>query len=163
MLKTITCNHCKSKVAENPRLKVEQKYCGKPGCQAARKTEWYRKKIAVSPEYSNNQKESKRKWRREKPSHEYQRRYRERHPEYVKKNRQQQQERNRRRRLKEKENESKKIVKIDALGINSIKTRIYRMRPMKMDSEGKIVKIDTLYVELKQIKGLRAVERLIGI
>jgi len=33
---------------------------------------------------------------------------------------------------------------------------------MKRDSQGNIVKMDTLYVELKQIKGLSAIERLIG-
>jgi len=162
MLKTITCKSCNSKVESNPRIKVGQKYCGKPECQRARKRKWQREKMKSDEEYKKKQTEQIKCWREKHLWHNYMSQYRETHPDYVEINRKKQKGRNEKRKEREKSFENENIVKMDALSASSIKTRHYRMRSMKRDSQGNIVKMDTLYVELKQIKGLSAIERLIG-
>jgi hypothetical protein len=74
--------------------------------------------------------------------------YRLNHPDYVEKNRQKQRGRNQTKRESEKET---KIVKVDALLPSPAKTNTYQMTSFGKDSKGKIVKVDTLMVQLKQI------------
>jgi FtsZ-interacting cell division protein YlmF len=148
MQKTITCANCKKEVPANPCLKGNQEYCNDPACQNARKKEWYKKRIQSDPDYASRQKECKQRWRKNKPAHAYQKCYRETHPEYVRRNRKQQKERNRRRRMQERENKSK-IVNIDALYALQDKTMTYQMKIITPNMFAKIVKIDSLLVQIQ--------------
>ena len=94
-------------VSANPRLKGGQRYCSAKACQRARKREWQRNKMATDREYRIRQKVCQHRWRQQKPLHEYQREYREQHPQYVELNRLKQSERNKKRR---KEADMEKIV-----------------------------------------------------
>lgn len=99
--------------------------------------------------YRERQAECKRKWRREKPVHEYQKHYREAHPQYVESNR-----------LKQKERNSKsagKIVKIDSLNSEPLKTGIYQMRILEPNASEKIVKIDSLLIQLQRYQGIGSI------
>jgi hypothetical protein len=150
MQKMLHCIHCGREIPTNPRLKGNQNYCNMTACQNARKKKWYQQKIDSDPDYTVRQKECKRNWRKNKPAHAYQKRYRETHQDYVTKNREQQRERNRKRRLLEQQNESQKIVKIDTLsGLPGVPKR-YKMRVLTPNVSEKIVKIDALVVELQE-------------
>jgi len=152
MQKTITCIHCGDIVFANPRLKGNQSYCNKKGCQNARKRVWYQAKIASDSGYAERQQQCKKSWRENKPANKYQDLYRQSHPDYVKKNREQQKQRNKNYRLLVKENASKKIVKIDALSSltsTNEKSNIYQMKILTPNVSEKIVKIDTLIVQIQ--------------
>ena len=150
MQKMIHCVYCGREIPANPCLKGNQSYCNLPSCQNARKKKWYQQKIDSDLCYAARQKECKRNWRKNKPVHAYQKRYRETHPDYVVKNREQQRERNRKRRLLEKQNESQKIVKIDTLSGIQREPKKYMMKIVTPNVSEKIVKIDALVVELQE-------------
>ena len=153
MQNTICCKHCKKEVPANPRLKGNQQYCNDSECQKARKREWYQARIQSDSGYATRQKQCKERWRKFKPAHAYQKAYRETHPDYVQRNRELQIERNRKRRLLEKENASK-IVKIDKFDVLQEKSNTYRMRIIDPVVSKKIVKIDSLLVELQPYQGI---------
>jgi len=148
-MKLFTCNHCREQKTANPRLKGNQSYCNKPDCQRARKAKWQREKLATDAEYREQQLENLKQWRKNKPIDQYQRTYREHHPEYVKKNREQQRIRNRERKAQV---AGKKIVKMDAFQKRVEKSDTYIMKPYSMDASGKIVKMDTLIVQLQPLQ-----------
>jgi hypothetical protein len=150
MQKMIHCIHCGREVPPNICLKGTQNYCHLPTCQNARKRKWYQQKIDSDPDYAARQKECKINWRKNKPAHAYQKRYRETHPAYVIKNREQQRKRNQKRRFLEKQKERQKIVKIDTLSGMLRKTKRYKMRVLTPNVSEKIVKIDALVVELQE-------------
>lgn len=72
---------------------------------------WKKRQYSNNATYREKCLESQRLWRKNYPSHEYQRDYREKHPEYVTRNREMQKERNKKRG----ERTSTNIVKTDAL------------------------------------------------
>lgn len=74
--------------AQNPG----QLYCSDPECQRARRRQWQKSKRQNDPDYLENQAKAQRSWAKRNP--DYWRRYRERHPEYVARNRAQQTLRN---------------------------------------------------------------------
>ncbi|HKK41812.1 MAG TPA: hypothetical protein VJ963_05330, partial [Bacteroidales bacterium] len=49
---------------------------------------------------------------------------------------------------------AEKIVKVDALALSTTRTNTYEMTSFRKDPLGKIVKVDTLMVQLKQIQAL---------
>jgi len=59
---TFTCSCCHRTLPANPRNK-DQRFCGQPLCQQARKTQWQRAKLASDPEYLKNQREACQTWR----------------------------------------------------------------------------------------------------
>jgi len=148
MQATFICHHCHQKKLCNPRLKGQQRYCGEPACQRARKRVWQAEKMTSDESYRQRQKACLKEWRKKRPLHEYQRQYRQEHPEYVAKNRSRQSLRNRKRSEMREAADPQKIVKMDALEIPSIKTGIYLLCPYDMDGSEKIVKMDALLVEL---------------
>ena len=148
MQKIITCTHCGKTVPANPRLKSEQIYCNNKACQNIRKKLWYQQKLATDPGYAKRQKECKKQWRKNKPAHRYQNQYRQTHPEYVEKNRIQQRLRNQKRQKSNSKDASKKIVKIDTFELGRDKTSIYQLKILNHNLPEKIVKIDTLIVQL---------------
>jgi len=143
-----SCKGCGHTKPANIRLKGNQEYCGDPKCQRARKAAWQKKKMAEDPSYKAKQTACVNRWRQNRPLHQYQRAYREDHPEYVKANREKQRIRNARRSERQESTLSKKIVKMDALRNQPIESTAYLMTPYEMDASGKIVKMDTLFVEL---------------
>jgi len=150
MLKTMRCCFCKEEIKSNPRLKFNQHYCHKKECQRARKRVWQHEKMENDEGYRQKQAGYIKLWRKGKPFYQYMIEYRKNHPEYVKKNRKRQKQLNERR----KETKGSKIVKMDTLVIDPLKTKTYEMIQYSKDRTGKIVKMDTLMVQLKQIQGL---------
>ena len=94
---SLTCLHCGKTVPLNPRLKKNQHYCSAQSCQQARRSARKKERYKIDPVYRKKQLEGQKAWREKRPSHQYQRAYREDHPEYVKRNRNLQRERNKKR------------------------------------------------------------------
>lgn len=111
MAGSFCCQHCGSVVPGNPRFKNKQRYCSKRECQQARMRRWKKEQYTENPAYREKSKESQKGWRQRYPSDQYQKKYRESHPEYVNRNRQLQRERNRKRNTEP----VSMIVKTDAL------------------------------------------------
>ena len=151
MLEEITCYCCGEEIKANPRLKGYQLYCSKAECQRARKTDWKNKKMLSDEGFRKKQIGHIKQWRREKPAHQYMSSYRQDHPEYVEMNRQKQRERNSALR-DQNQGKVEKIVKVDALILSPTRTNTYQMTSFRKDCLGKIVKVDTLMVQLKQIQ-----------
>lgn len=151
MLKTIRCRCCKEEIKLNPRLKVKQHYCGEADCQRARKRLWKHEKNRNDESYRKKQIDYLYHWRKAKPFYQYMSEYRKKNPKYVEINRESQKERNKINREREK---ASKIVKVDALLADALKTTTYEMTRFGKDSRGKIVKVDTLTVQLKQIQAI---------
>ena len=78
------CAHCGCRYTPNPRIK-NQSYCGKPGCQSARKAKWQGEKMESDPDYRMNQDECRESWLERRP--DYWGQYRRNHPEYTQRNR----------------------------------------------------------------------------
>ena len=93
---TFTCQNCGKIFPYNPRIK-NQKYCSSVDCQNARRNVTNRKKLNKSDQTRRLSLLRKKRWRDTYPAHQYQKQYREDHPEYVKRNRELQRERNRKR------------------------------------------------------------------
>lgn len=91
-----TCTHCKETALRNVRLKKDkpQKYCSRSDCQNARRNEWRRKKRSESVDYRARCAAQQKKWRQSYPADQYQKNYREFHPEYVARNKKMQRQRN---------------------------------------------------------------------
>ena len=151
MSRTITCHHCGKIVPLNPRLK-RQKYCSSLLCQNARKRLFDRKTTSSSKCKSLKRKRNKH-WRDTYPAHEYQRRYRDNHSVYVKRNVELQRERNKKR-YKER---GSMIVKTDALLLQPLQDGTYM--GFKVNN-GKIVKTDTLLLQMLAQTDVDAYSRL---
>jgi len=145
MTTTFTCQSCGQEKPANYRLK-EQEYCGEAACQREGKRIWQKQKMATDPHYRANQLKNLQTWRQNRPLHQYQRQYRQNHPEYVQINREKQRARNRKRRAKNETGRHHEIVKMDSC--SRIKSGIYRLTPCEMDTSGMIVKMETCLAEL---------------
>ena len=151
MPRTFTCLHCGKNQPRNPRLK-KQKYCSALACQNARKR-LFDKKTCATSKYKLLQKARNRRWHEQHPAHEYQKGYRLDHPEYVKCNREQQLERNKKR----KKGQTPMIVKTDALLLHPLCDGLYAGFRVK---NGKIVKTDTLMLQMQVQTDVKAISRL---
>ena len=151
MLRTFTCCHCGKVLPRNPRIK-KQKYCCSLSCQNARKRLFDRRTYPGSRGKLLQQNRNKR-WRAAYPAHEYQKRYRNAHPGYVKRNRELQLKRNKKR-YKER---GSMIVKTDTLLLQPIRDGLYM--GFKVNN-GKIVKTDTLLLQMQAQTGVDAFSRL---
>jgi len=140
MPRTFTCCHCGKIAPLNPRIK-RQKYCSSLACQNARKRLFDRRTTSSSTCKLLQQKRNKR-WRDAYPAHEYQRRYRDAHSEYVKRNVELQRERNKKRQKEP----GQMIVKTDALLLQPLQDGVYMGFKVK---KGKIVKTDTLLLQMQ--------------
>jgi hypothetical protein len=121
---------CRRLFLPNPQVHNHQ-YCNRKDCQRVRKRRWQRQKMKNDPEYRDNQRDAQQCWMEQ--NRDYWRRYRDQHPEYVKRNRLLQRERDRRRRIRD-------LAKMDASDeISLIKPGSYYLIPAK----GNLVKMDT--------------------
>jgi hypothetical protein len=148
------CHHCGKLILRNPRLKANQKYCGSKACQQARKNCWEQDKLKREASYVVLRKSQKKRWRKNRPVHEYQREYREKHPLYAETNRKQQLLRNKNALKIALANKNQKIVKTDALIAESfIRCGYYNLQPIEIHPGEKIVKTDALLVEIRAHQG----------
>ena len=90
------CPYCQSTFQPSPR-RPDQKVCSRRECQNQRRNEYRRNKRQTDPVYAQIVSDSRRKWRQAHP--DYQKTYRESHPEAAARNRQRQRQRDRRRRI----------------------------------------------------------------
>jgi hypothetical protein len=103
-------------------------------------------KIKTDERYRERRQASKKCWRKHRPGHVYQQKYRETHPEYVTHNCEQQQKRNENRKMVY---SCTKIVKTDALPSGRpIKPGLYALLPWDKSKKEKIVKTDALMVQI---------------
>ena len=143
------CNNCHEEQDTNCRLKDgSQQYCGAAKCQRARKAAWQREKMHNDAKYRAKQIEYLKQWRKHRPLDQYQKQYRQRHPDYVEQNRQQQRLRNNQRQRIAAWPAEPQIVKMDALPIPLIISGTYQLTPLTSDGLTKIVKMDALIVQL---------------
>ena len=132
-----TCLCCKRRLLVDPAV-ANQRYCGDPECQKARKRKWQKEKLAGDPDYRANQAEAQRQWRSRNRG--YWREYRRRNPDYTEANRISQRERNRRWRA------GSGIAKMDERKEKTvIRSGRYRLVPL---GRWGIAKMDELIVEI---------------
>lgn len=91
---TITCKNCGNTVPRNPRLKKKQKYCSAEECQKARRRHWKTTQYHQDDTYRAKCLAQQKQWRVCYPADQYQKTYREKHPDYVLRNRELQRQRN---------------------------------------------------------------------
>jgi len=115
MISTFICQHCGRSCQRNPRIK-NQKYCSRAECQQARIRNWKRREYNKNKKYKEKSRASQKVWRKKYPADQYQRDYREAHPEYVMHNRELQRERNKKRQ----KNQSTMIVKTHAIVLQPV-------------------------------------------
>ena len=151
MNSTFICHHCGKSVPRDPRIK-KQKYCSSLNCQNARKR-LFDMKTCPTSKGKLLQKGRNKRWRAQRSAHEYQKGYRLDHPEYVKRNREMQIARNKKR---QKESGSM-IVKTDALLLQPLYDGVYAGFKVR---NGKIVKTDTLMLQIQAQTGVKAFSRL---
>lgn len=148
---TFRCQNCGLEKDANYRLK-EQKYCADKKCQRVRKRNYHKQKMAEDEKYRRDHLQSITDWRTHKSCAQYQKNYRDRHPDYVRKNREQQRRRNQNRRRREVISSPPVIVKGDAC--NSIKSGTYLLTPCCwVNASEVIVKVDSCVVELSIFQG----------
>lgn len=82
------CQFCKEWFHPDPRVGSQQKACGNPSCQKARKKQSQKRWVKKNPEYFKGRYENTHQWLKKHPG--YLKSYRKSHPDYVKKNRDQQ-------------------------------------------------------------------------
>jgi hypothetical protein len=155
MPKYFYCQGCGKRKRKNPRLKGKQWYCGSKKCQHAKKNKWERERLKKDPSYRKLRKDQKDKWRHEHPGHVYQQDYRQNHPAYTQRNRELQKTRNAEAKLRQIQGEILNIVKTDSLtSVTPIPSGLYKIYPYRISQEEKIVKTDSLIVELKAHRGI---------
>lgn len=90
------CAGCKKHFHPRPQS-PQQQFCSEASCQKERRRRWQAAKRQNDPDYRENQARAQAKWAGANPS--YWSDYRQRHPDYVKRNRERQRERDARRRV----------------------------------------------------------------
>lgn len=143
MLPKFTCLHCGKVVPRNPRIK-NQKYCSSRECQNARRCITNKKRARRSFESRSLRQARNARWRDNFPSHQYQKEYRTRHPEYVTHNRELQRERNKRRQ----KYHCPMIVKTYASLPRPLQDGVYTTFAVE---RGKIVKTYALFAQMQAI------------
>ena len=91
-----TCCYCQHSF----RLSLfcpQQLVCSQAECQARRRRNYHRRKLETDPVYRQTVRNSQKKWRDDHP--DYNRQYRQKHPEAVERNRQAQHRRDQKRRI----------------------------------------------------------------
>jgi len=90
------CRHCE-KTFQPSKYQPQQSVCSETECQKKRRSESRQQRLATDEVYRQVCRDSARKWRAENPG--YWKRYREKNPDSVVRNREQQQRRDRKQRL----------------------------------------------------------------
>ena len=141
MISTFICHHCGKLVPRNPRIK-KQKFCSSRACQNTRRYTITKARVTKSSECRCLRRARNKRWRDNYPAHEYQKEYREKHPEYVKRNSELQKGRNKKR----KPEPVSMIVKTYALSPQPLQDGLYRGFEVK---NRKIVKTYALFSQMQ--------------
>ena len=149
MILTFTCHCCGKLVPRNPRIK-KQKFCSSRACQNTRRYTITKARVTKSSECRFLRRARNKRWRYNYPAHEYQKEYRKKHPEYVKRNNELQKGRNKKR----KPESSSMIVKTYALSPRPLQDGLYRGFEVK---SGKIVKTYALPTQMQVQSAMQAV------
>ena len=151
---TFTCRHCGKISPRNPRLKKKKKqsYCNAPKCKQAKKSARKKERYHTNPSYRQQHLARQKLWRSNRPAHEYQKQYRESHPEYVDRNRELQAKRNCRR----KKRTTPMIVNGTPLSPQASNDNTYVIIKVK---RGKIVNGTPFLAQMQIITGEEAVFR----
>jgi len=88
------CRYCQQGFEPSNR-RPDQGVCSQPECQNQRRNDYRRNKLQTDPEYAQVVRDSRKKWRDTHP--DYQRTYRQSHPEAAARNREQQRHRDQKR------------------------------------------------------------------
>jgi hypothetical protein len=136
------CECCKERLSLHGK---RGRYCSKAQCQRERKREWQRKKLAEDAAYRGNQADAQKRWRLKHP--EYMRNYRACHPEYVERNRELQKQRRKRDHAQNAlASGAGSVVKMDAADLQvPVIAGIYELH--LVDDRG-VVKMDSVRVQL---------------
>ena len=126
---TFICIHCGNTLPGNTRLKKKQKYCGNKLCQRARMRTWKKRQYTKSGTYRKKCLEGQKLWRKDYPSNQYQREYRNKHPGYLNRNRELQRDRNKKRQKVP----APMIVKTDALLLQPREDGAYMLSKVKKE------------------------------
>lgn len=123
------CAGCKKHFHPRPQS-PKQRFCSESSCQKERRRRWQGAKRQNDPDYRENQARAQAKWAEANPS--YWSDYRQRHPDYVKRNRERQRERDARRRV------TSVLAKSDAWAPETgVPSGIYRLSPVTGDDLAK--------------------------
>jgi len=152
MKSTFVCQHCGKTAPRDPRIK-KQKYCSSRSCQNARRILSNKKRAKKSTESCLLRQTRNKRWRDTRPAYKYQMDYRERHPEYVKRNRDLQRERNKKRQ----KDPAPMIVKTYALSPQPLRDGAYMGFEVK---NKKIVKTYALMLQQQSQASMKAISRL---
>ena len=155
---TFRCHNCQREKPANYRL-TEQKYCADPKCQRVRRRDYQKNRIQQETVYHQNQNACRAAWRRKRSLAQYQRAYRENHPDYVKQNRDNQRQRNQQRRAQAPPEPSPVIVKMTSC--SSIPSGTYLLTPCQVKPSEVIVKMNSCLVELALFQPDAAAPRLL--
>ena len=148
------CQCCVKRLRKNPRLKIQQLYCGCNRCQQARKNAWEKQKRKEDPLFKEERNKQKAQWRKDRPGHQYQREYRRKHHPYAETNHQKQLLRNKKASKSAFESHLQKIVKTDTSPSGSlIQCGLYEILPVGTRLGKKIVKTDAIIVEIRAHRG----------
>jgi len=154
---TFTCRHCGKTLPRNPRLKKNEKqsFCNASECKQAKKSARKKERYHTDPSFRQQHLDRQKLWRSNRPAHEYQKQYREFHPEYVELNRELQAGRNSRR----KRGTTPMIVNGTPLSLQTTNDKAYAIISIK---RGKIVNGTPFLAQMQIITGKEAVFRQIG-
>ena len=149
MITTFICQHCGQTRQCNPCIK-NQKYCSSQACQNARRNLTNKTRARRSSTSRSSRQARNKRWRDKFPAHEYQKKYRENHPDYVQRNRELQNERNKSR----EKYPAPMIVKTYALSPQPLQDGVYTGFEVK---SGKIVKTYALMSQMLVQSNLEAI------
>lgn len=149
MISTFICQHCSHACQCNPRIK-NQKYCSSKACQNARRNLTNKTRASRSSACRSLRQARNKRWRDKFPAYEYQKKYREDHPDYVQRNRDLQNKRNKSRI----NNPAPMIVKTYALSPRPLQDGVYTSFEVK---SGKIVKTYALMSQMQVQSNLEAI------
>ncbi len=139
------CLHCGGEFLRHPSVK-NQKYCSSKECRRASRRSWKKKNRATNSSYRQDCQNHQKRWRKNRPAHEYQKEYRKSHPDYERRNRELQIERNKKRQKRQ----AAMIVKRNTLSVHPGGDGTYALMQVK---DGKIVKRNTLMVRMQVLSG----------
>jgi len=140
----------------NPRLKKnKQLYCNAPECKQAKKSARKKERYHTDPSYRLRHLDRQKIWRSNRPAHEYQKQYREFHPEYAERNRELQAKRN----CKRKKGTTPMIVNGTPLSLQANTDNAYAIISIKRE---KIVNGTPFLAQMRIITGEEAIFRQIG-
>ena len=133
------CRSCSKRFEVDPRVPGQQ-FCSNPYCQKERKRLWINHKRSTDPDYRENQREAQKSWVQKNSA--YWQRYRQKNPEYVRRNRAAQKARNANRKARQIKTG---VAKIDESTNYNVISSAFLSIPIQIED---IAKIDAILVRI---------------